>query len=325
MAQTFPRRILVTGASGFVGRHLLPAIAARHPSATVYTMAVHPHPGASDYLISIDARIGDIRDPQAVRAVVHDAQPDLVIHLAGRAAVVDAWADPAGTLAINAGGAITLLEALRTTASSARVVLIGSGEQYGPVPSEESPITEQHQQCPINPYAVSKAAQELVGHQYAAAYGLDIVYARPFNHFGPYQPDLFVIASFARQIALAERGLAPPCVRVGNLSAQRDFLPVQDVVAAYLALAEGGRSDEAYNVASGIPRAISQVLDMLIAKAHVDVRIEIDPERIRPMDVPLAYADNAKLRQDTGWQPSHDFAQALEEVLQYWRSVVGSM
>lgn len=324
MAQAFPRRILVTGASGFVGRHLLPALVARRPSATVYTMALHPHAGATDFPPGVDARIADIRDPQAVREVVRDAQPDLVIHLAGRAAVVEAWADPAGTLAINAGGAINLLEAIRTTASSARVILIGSGEQYGSAPPEDSPITEQHQQCPVNPYAVSKAAQELVGHQYAAAYGLDIVYARPFNHFGPYQPDQFVIASFARQIALAERGLAPACVRVGNLSAQRDFLPVQDVIAAYLALAERGKSDEAYNVASGIPRAISQILDMLIAKADVDMRIELDPARLRPKDVSLSYADNAKLQQDTGWQPTYNFAQALEEVLQYWRGVIDS-
>lgn len=324
MAQAVPRRILVTGASGFVGQHLLPALAASRPSATLYTMAMHPHPRATDYPLHIDARLGDIRDPEAVRNVVHDAQPDLVIHLAGRAAVVEAWADPAGTLTINAGGAINLLEAIRTTAPGARVILIGSGEQYGPAAPEESPITEQHQQRPVNPYAVSKAAQELVGHQYAAAYGLDIVFARPFNHFGPLQPDLFVIASFARQIALAERGLAPPCVRVGNLSAQRDFLPVQDVIAAYLALAEWGKSDEAYNVASGTPRAISQILEMLIAHARVEVRIEVDPTRLRPKDVSLSYADTTKLREDTGWQPTYDFAQALDEVLQYWRGVAES-
>lgn len=176
----------------------------------------------------------------------------------------------------------------------------------------------------MNPYAVSKAAQELVGHQYAATYGLDIVYARPFNHFGPYQPDLFVIASFARQIAMAERGLAPPCVHVGNLSTQRDFLPVQDVVAAYLALAERGKRDEAYNVASGIPRAISQILDILIAKAHVDVRIEVDPARLRPNDVSVSYADTAKLQRDTGWQPTYNFERAVDEVLVYWRGVVSS-
>jgi GDP-4-dehydro-6-deoxy-D-mannose reductase len=290
----------------------------------VYTLAVHPHVQGTGYPIGIDARIGDVRDPHAVHAVVRDAQPDLIFHLAGRASVVDAWADPAGTLAINAGGAITLLEAVRSLAPNARVLLIGSGEQYGPVSPEESPLTERHPQRPSNPYAVSKAAQELVGHQYAAAYGLDIVCARPFNHFGPYQPDLFVIASFARQIALAELGLTPPCVRVGNLSAQRDFLPVQDVIAAYLALAERGGRDEAYNVASGRPRTISRVLNMLVAKAHVDIRIEVDPDRLRPTDVSLAYADTTKLRQDTGWQPTYDFAQALDEVLYYWRGVVGS-
>lgn len=322
MAYTAPDRVLVTGASGFVGAYLLRAVAARYPQARLYTTALHAHEDTHTHGIEAHVLVADMRDPTAVRAAVQDAQPNLIFHLAGQASVVAAWADPAGTLATNAGGTIHLLEAVRTSVPTARVLLIGSSEQYGPVAPADNPISERQSQHPTNPYAVSKAAQELIGLQYMAAYGLDVVCARAFNHFGPRQLEHYVVASFARQLASIERGMAPPRLMVGNLSAQRDFLPVEDVVAAYLALAERGRSGEVYNVGSGVPHAISAVLESLIACAAIDVRVEVDSARLRPVDVPLAYADVTKLRQETGWQPTHDFTRALADVLDYWRSAL---
>lgn len=324
MSHAHPQRILVTGASGFVGHYLLSALRPQYPTASIFTTALHQPPAGRE-VPGASILMADMRNVDAVRSVISEVRPDLIFHLAGQASVAEAWADPAETLAINAGGAINLFEALRAFAPEARTLLVGSGEQYGPVPPEESPIPEQHPQHPINPYAVSKAAQELVGLQYAAAYGLDVVCVRAFNHFGPYQSAAFVIASFARQIAAAELELSPPRILVGNLSAQRDFLPVQDVVRAYLALAHSGRSGDVYNVGSGVPRAIADMLAMLVARANQDVQVIVDPARLRPVDAPLVYADISHLREDTGWHPACDFETALVETLNYWRAALRSV
>lgn len=322
MTPMSPRRVLITGATGFVGGYLLPAVAGRFPAATLFTTALHAAERGRGGAWAAETLIANMLDAASVRAAVAASEPDLIFHLAGQASVATAWADPAGTLAINAGGTINLLEAVREIAPRARVLLVGSSEQYGPVAPDENPIPERRPQRPANPYAVSKAAQELIGLQYVTAYGLDIVCARAFNHFGPFQTDTFVVASFARQIATVEHQQAAPSLLVGNLATQRDFLPVQDVVAAYCALAEHGRTGEVYNVGSGTPRVVADVLQMLIAASSVDVHVEVDPARLRPTDVPLAYADIAKLRADTAWSPQYPFARALAEVLDYWRAVV---
>jgi GDP-4-dehydro-6-deoxy-D-mannose reductase len=214
------------------------------------------------------------------------------------------------------------LEALRHEQPRARVVLVGSGEQYGLVPPEENPIREERCPLPLNPYAVAKVTQDLFGFQYFTAYGLPVLRARPFNHFGPGQSPSFVVADFAHQIALAEAGQRDRTLRVGNLAAQRDFLPVEDVVRAYLALAEHGRAGQAYNVGSGQGRAIGDILDGLLAFARVPITVERDPARFRPTDAPLLVADISRIREDTGWQPTADFANALERTLNSSREVV---
>jgi GDP-4-dehydro-6-deoxy-D-mannose reductase len=264
----------------------------------------------------------DMGDAARVREVVRDAQPDLVFHLAAQASVASSWADPAGTLAINAGGAIHLLEALRHEQPRARVILVGSGEQYGLVPPEENPIREDRCPQPLNPYAVAKVTQDLFGFEYFKAYGLGVLRARPFNHFGPGQSPAFVIADFARQIALAEAGQRDRTLRVGNLAAQRDFLPVEDVARAYVALAERGQPGQAYNVGSGQGRAVGDILDQLLAVARVPITVERDPARFRPTDAPLLVADISRIREDTGWEPTTDFAGALERTLDSWREMV---
>lgn len=319
-------RILITGYSGFVGAYLIEACLRRYPEATLVGVSNHspthaprqPLPAA---VVPVHADLA--ADTGAgIREVVREARPDLVFHLAAQASVAASWADPAGTLATNAGGAVHLLEALRAEAPAARVVLVGSGEQYGLVPPEENPIREDHCQQPINPYAVAKATQDLFGYQYFKAYGLPVLRVRPFNHFGPGQAPTYVIADFARQIALAEAGRRERTLRVGNLAARRDFLPVEDVVRAYLAVAERGAAGQAYNVGSGHGRAIAEILDQLLTLARVPITLERDSTRFRPVDAPLLVADTTRLREDTGWEAEVDFGEALARTLDYWRESV---
>ena len=259
-----PTRILVTGYTGFVGRYLIAACRREFPDAqlfdlsrkhlTAQSLATTPDllelpdlpDTTSDYqnpstrhvskeLVQLQA---DMTEQEQVRQAVAVAQPDLVFHLAAQPSVARSWVEPVETLQINALGAVHLFESLRAERLLPRVVLVGSAEEYGLVRVEENPISEDCLLRPVNPYAVSKAVQDIYGSQYFVSFGLPILRVRPFNHFGPAQGEVFVIANFARQIALIEHGRPPPVISVGNLDAQRDFLPVQDVISAYIAVAK---------------------------------------------------------------------------------------
>jgi len=317
-----PSRLLITGCSGFVGSYLLAACHQRYPDALLYGLGRRSAPLSPDVpVISLEA---DLLDQRQVRQAIAQARPDVVFHLAAQSSVAASWDDPVGTLRINAGGAVHLFEALLAKGLASAVVLVGSGEQYGLVLPEENPIKEECSPRPANPYAVSKAAQDLYGSHYFAAHGLPIVRVRPFNHFGPGQKAAFVIASFARQIALIEAGKLEPVLSVGNLQAQRDFLPVEDVVSAYLALAEQGQPGVAYNVGSGCARSIEDILQQLLVLSSVSISVHIDPARLRPADVPKLVADTSRVQVDTSWRPKIDFTQALRRTLEYWRATVAA-
>jgi GDP-4-dehydro-6-deoxy-D-mannose reductase len=322
---SIPSRILITGCTGFVGSHLVQQCRKRYPQAELFGITGHQTfqtvtPGMSDVKILV----ADITQSEAIRQVVALSRPDLIIHLAAQSSVSASWKDPFGTLEVNAGGVIHLLEALRSERVSPRIVLVGSGEQYGLVRPEDIPIREECPFRPANPYAVSKATQDLYGYQYFVAYGLPVLRARPFNHFGPRQTSTFVIANFSRQIALIEAGRTEPVLSIGNLEARRDFLPVEDVVAAYLAIAEQGQPGEAYNVGSGQARSIREILDLLLSFARVPIQLREDLARLRPIDVPLLVADTSRLRAGTNWKPVVQFEFALQQTLDYWRTVVTS-
>jgi GDP-4-dehydro-6-deoxy-D-mannose reductase len=316
-----PKRILITGYSGFVGRHLAPLCHAEYPDTELFGMS-HGVQGAEHESAFITLLEGDIRNREHVREILVRARPDWIIHLAGQASVAESWKRPDLTLAINAGGAVNLLEEVHAAGLQPHIVLVGSAEEYGVVAPEENPVSEQHPLLPVTPYAVSKAAQDLFGFQYYASYRLPIIRVRAFNHFGPFQPPTYVIASFARQIALIEAGRMEPVVRVGNLTAQRDFMSVHDVVRAYLALAAQGRAGAAYNVGSGVPTAIETILDMLVSQSRVPITVHVDPELFRPVDVPVVYADTTRLQHDIGWKPEVPLLDALIETLTYWRQQI---
>ena len=313
-------RALVTGIAGFAGSHLAEHLIAL---GDVEVHGILRSPGrpsdAGPSQLPTILYLGDLTERDFVRSVVERAKPDLVFHLAAQASVAAAWADPAGTFLNNVVGQVNLLDALVELAPCARVLVVGSAEEYGLVRPEELPIGEEQPFRPNNPYAVSKIGQDMLGYQYYVSRKLQVVRVRPFNHLGPRQRDEFVAASFARQITEAEAGLRPPVVRVGNLDARRDFTDVRDVVGAYWLATTRGEPGEVYNVASGRSVSIRELLETLLGFSRRPLVVEQDPARLRPSDVPDLVGDASKLRRQTGWEPARMLQETLRDTLDHWR------
>jgi len=299
-------RILVTGADGFAGRHLCELLRAAGDEV------VEAH-GPRAEGVNSDALNFDIADEPAVRAAVEKARPEGLIHLAGFSSVARSHGNPARAFAVNALGAVNLLSAVRENAPEARVLLVSSGEVYGPVP-EGARATEEQAPVPLSPYASSKWAAELSGQQFHRSYGMQVVVARPFSHLGEGQDPTFVVPSFAAQLRAIRQGKVDRVLRVGNLEAIRDFCHVRDVAAAYRLLLTSGAAGQTYNVCSGTGRTIRAVLEEMLALSGLEVRIELDPARLRPADIPSLVGAPDKLRA-LGWEPKHTVTDALREVL----------
>jgi len=303
-------RVLITGAHGFVGRHLTAALRARGHDVIPADRASHA--GDADTLPL------DVTDPLAVRGAVELAQPDAIAHLAAQAFVPASLDDPEGTFDVNAHGTLRLLEAARAVAEqggpSPRVLVVSSGDVYGAQPRDAFPLRETTAPLPRSPYAASKVGAEALALAYARSFGVDAVVTRAFNHIGPGQDERFAVVAFALQIARVAAG-GPPRVLVGNLDASRDFLDVRDVCDAYALLLEGrGAAGEIYNVCSGAATTMREILRRLVELARVPVEIREDAERMRPADVPVSVGDASKLRAATGWAPRIPLPAALRAV-----------
>ncbi len=314
------KRALIIGGGGFVGRHLT-----RHLRADRgWQVTVTQLPAAEPPLPDAETRELDILDAEAAAALLRAVRPDYVFHLAAQASAALSWKKPALTVDVNVKGAVNVLEAVRALDDRPRVLLVGSSEEYGRVAEAECPVPETQELRPGNVYAVTKVCQEMLGRLYAEAYGLEVLATRSFNHIGPGQDPAFAAADFCRQTALIEAGKQERVIRVGNLAARRDFTDVRDVVRAYGLLAERGAAGEIYNVGSGRALAVGELLDAVVRLAKVDIIIEKDPERFRPLDVPLNVADVGKLRGATGWEPEIPLERTLADTLDYWRAAVGT-
>lgn len=303
-------RVLVTGAGGFVGCHLLRALLAEgHELFAAPAMGAAPPPGleAARWLPL------ELESPDSVRALVREAAPERVFHLAARSSVGESFADPVGTWETNAMGTVRLLDALP---EGTRVLVVGSAEVYGIVPGEAQPIREDRPLRPASPYAASKAAAEMAAVEAALSGRVHAVATRSFSHTGPGQTPRFALASFARQLAAIRAGEAEPVLRVGNLEARRDYLDVRDVVRAYLLLVERGAAGGVYNVGSGGAHSLRELLDELVRIAGVEVRVETDPELVRPVDLPLLCGDASALRA-LGWEPEYDLRRTLADLLEW--------
>jgi GDP-4-dehydro-6-deoxy-D-mannose reductase len=280
--------VLVTGAQGFVGRHLLAEL--------------------GDAAVPVDA---DVLDLGALSVALRDVGPRAVVHLAARSWVAESWQEPGPVWEVNVIGTVNLLQAVREERPEARVLVVSTGEVYGR--ARRLPTPEDAEVAPVSPYAASKAAAEIAGRQ-AALSGLDVVIARPFQHEGPGRDERFAVGSWAAQIAaLRERGGG--VVRVGDLSARRDITDVRDVSRAYRLLLDPSTESGVYNIASGTAVAMGDVLNLLIELAGVPIEIEQDPERLRPAEIPVLCGDASKLSQATGWRPRIPLKQTLADAL----------
>jgi GDP-4-dehydro-6-deoxy-D-mannose reductase len=302
---------------GFAGSHLTDQCVAEgwevHGTCVEAEMRVPRRPGLTPH-------VADLRDAVAVRRVVAEVQPDRVYHLAAQASVATAWADPAKTLTDNLVMALRVLDAVRLEAAEARVLTIGSSEEYGVVDPAAFPIVERQPLRPVDPYGVSKVACEMLACQHVYAYGMHVVCARPFNHIGPRQRRGFVLPDFAAQIAAIEREEVPPVLNVGNLNAARDFTDVRDVVRGYRLMLEQGEPGAVFNVCSGRAVRIGDMLDTLVGACAVKVRVQLDPALTRPIDRPPSIGSYAALQAATGWSPAIPTTQSVLDTLEYWRT-----
>ncbi len=313
-------RALITGITGFAGGHLAQALLDRGDE--VFGVARDLGQGLGHLSQELKPTIVDMRDPQVIDNLLREIQPEAIYHLAAQAFVPTAWADPWMTLENNIHPQLNILEAMVRQQSKARLLIVASNEVYGRVQSHELPVKEDTSLRPSNPYGVSKVAQDVLGLQYFLSHGVDVLRVRAFNHIGPRQSPYFVAASFAKQIAEIEAGLIEPTLYVGNLEAKRDFTDVRDVMQAYVLLVLHGDPGEAYNVGTGEAHSIQSLLNILLSYTDVNIKVEPDPSRMRPSDVPVIYADNRKLRAKTGWTPTYNFEDSLLQVLDYWREDV---
>ncbi|HEX6292550.1 MAG TPA: GDP-mannose 4,6-dehydratase [Herpetosiphonaceae bacterium] len=314
-------RALITGINGFVGGHLAEHLLAETDWQLFGTIreAALQLPALRERVTAVHA---DLLDAPAVHDLIRQIQPQIVFHLAAQAHLPTSFRDPAGTLTTNILMQLHLFEAIRSAALDPTIVVVCTGEEYGAVQPHEQPVDEDTPLRPVNPYAVSKVAQDMLAYQYFAAHKLKTIRARPFNHSGPRQDDRYALTGFAHQIARIEAGLQPPVVRVGNLQAQRDFTDVRDIVRAYRLAAEQGEPGDVYNLGSGQPVAIQTILDLLLSMSQVRIAVEPDPERMRPADVPLIVCDATRFRERTGWQPSIPLERMLRDILDDWRARV---
>lgn len=292
-------KALITGAGGFVGHHLR-----RH---------LEEH---GDEVLTTDRSIDgiDILDAAALLELFRRTRPECVYHLAGASDVGGSWNTPQATFRANAEGTLNVLWAARE-AGTERVLTVGSADVYGKVTSDDLPISEDLTLRPVSPYAASKVAADYLALQAHLGHGQHVVRARPFNHLGPGQTDRFVAPALAGRVAQNERN-GDSVVKVGNLSPQRDFTDVRDVVRAYRLLVESGTPGEVYNVCSGRAIAVQELAEQFIAMARIPMQLEADPELQRPVDIPVLLGDNTRIRSDTGWEAEIPLSATLADLLE---------
>jgi GDP-4-dehydro-6-deoxy-D-mannose reductase len=344
-------RVLITGITGFAGSHLAEYLLAEHPDVAVYgtyrwrsrmeNLEELARRGVLDVIEGRYSTGADIRDEGkrrgrvlllhteltdagAVEKLVSAVQPQRIFHLAAQSFVQSSFDEPAATININVSSQLNLLEAMRRHEGDTRMHIAGSSEEYGLVLPDEVPMKETNPLRPLSPYAVSKVAQDKLAWQYFKSYGMHLVVTRGFNHTGPRRGLIFVTSTFARQLAEIEAGMREPVLYVGDLTPKRDWTDVRDMVRAYWLALEKGEPGETYNLGSGRTWSIREMLDILLSHSTAKPRIQEDPARLRPSDVPILWADVSKFQRATGWKPLIPFERTLADLLAYWRARVSS-
>ena len=301
-------RALITGSQGFVGGYLRQELE------------------ENDYeVIGLDVQPGEntvqvnLLDASSVERTIEELKPDAIFHLAGQADVAKSWSIPQKTIEMNTIAAVSLMEAVRHHVPQAKLVMVGSSDQYGNLGKAGESVSETTEMNPQSPYAISKLAQEKMAQVYVRAYGLQICMTRSFNHAGVGQRLGFMIPDFASGVVKVEKGLAKS-IKVGNLDSRRDFTHVKDVVRAYRFISEKGLPGEIYNVGSGVTHSAREILDHLRDRAVCYIPVEQDPARMRPSDTPVICCDHTKLTVHTGWEAQIQIGEIVQSVLDEWRT-----
>lgn len=327
-------RALITGITGMVGSHLAEYLLEK-TDWDIYGMCRWRSP--LDNLAGLVDRInrrdrvfllyGDLRDALSLQTVVQQARPDYVFHLAAQSFPRTSFDAPVDTLDTNIQGTVRVLDAVRAVRPDAIVHVCSSSEVFGRVPKEKLPIDESCGFHPASPYAISKVGTDLVGRFYAEAYGMTAMVTRMFTHTGPRRGDVFAESSFAKQIAMVEKGLVPPVIKVGNLASLRTIADVRDAVRAYhMLVTVNPVAGEAYNIGGTHSCTVGEVLDMLLSLSPMgrDIRVEVDPDRLRPIDADLQVPDTSKFTRHTGWRPEIPFETTMRDLLEYWRQRIAT-
>jgi GDP-4-dehydro-6-deoxy-D-mannose reductase len=311
-------RVLITGATGFVGRHIIRALGEEGPSVFEVFGTTYPE---APMLSGNKLFFLDLRSEKDVKNLVGEIRPDWIFHLAAVSSVHRSWEMRGETIETNVLGTFSLLDAVRQGAPGTRVLFISSSDVYGVAASPTEALEEDAPLQIISPYAYSKAAGEMLCGFYGKVENIDIVIARPFPHTGPGQSEGFVCSDWARQVARIERGDIAPILKVGNLDVQRDLCDVRDVVKAYILLLRKGRRGEPYNICSGKVIVLREVLDFLIRESagNTSISVEVDAAKLRKTDVHSLIGSNRKISEEIGWSPEITIEQTLRDLLAYWR------
>jgi len=316
------KKALITGIAGFVGSHLAELLLSKGYEVSGLSRAR----SKMDHIESIKSKLhlydADLLDSHSLYTTINKIKPDYIFHLAAQSFVPTSWGSAAVTLEVNIIGCARLFEAVRQVGIDPVIQIACSSEEYGMVYENEVPITENNPLRPLSPYAVSKLGMDYLGYQYYESYKMRIIRTRGFNHTGPRRGDTFAESTFAKQIALIEKGKQEPVIYVGNLEAKRDYTDVRDMVRAYLLSVEKCDPGDVYNIATGTAIEIKGVLDLLLSMSKVKVEVKQDPARMRPSDVPILIGDSSKFQKKTGWKPEIPFEKTAEDLLNYWRERV---
>lgn len=308
------KKILITGSEGFAGQHLWKELAAN--GYEIYGTTFHlPEAG-----LPVNIFVCDISSKEQISSVVKKIMPDAIFHLAGWSSPGSSYTYPQKTFEVNVIGTINLLESIREIENyHPRIIAIGSSAEFGVVPQDKLPITEDTLLNPNSPYGISKVSTWFVCKQYVNSYKMDIIYATPFNHTGPGQLPGFLAPDIASQIALIEKGEKEPEILTGDLSPKRDILDVRDVVRAYRLLMEKGITGERYLISTGKSVPVNQVVDTLLSLSKIKITHKIDPSKMRPTDIPDQYGDSKKIFDLTSWKPEFSLEKTLEDLLDWYR------
>lgn len=313
------KKILITGATGFVGKYLVDYIA-KNSQDKVYGTYISDSPDKRDQIEFVKI---DLNNEQDVQNMVGEIKPDYVYHLAALSSASDSFKHPKETIINNVSVQVNLLEAIKKhELKETKILIISSAEIYGMVDPKDLPINEKTELNPTNPYAVSKITQDFLALQYYLAFNLKTFRVRPFNHTGPGQRPDFVVSAFAKKIAEIEKGKREKVMTVGNLETKRDFTDVRDIVEGYAAVMEKGKIGEVYNMGSGKSHKISEILEIFISLSTEKIEVKEDPSLFRPFDDPDLVCDADKIKKDTGWEPQIPLNKTLKDTLDYWRNII---